>query len=86
MKVLDKIDELELNEDYVKVIISKHKDNWDITIWEKVGSSRYDCRYFVKYLNGIGVIPVEGLDLASLGAANLFLVVYFVVKQQEGGK
>tara|TARA_B100000941_G_C28423120_1_gene509914 strand:- start:267 stop:422 length:156 start_codon:yes stop_codon:yes gene_type:complete len=51
-----------------------------------VGSSRYDCRYFVKYLNGIGLIPVEGLDLASLGAANLFLIVYFVVKQQEGEK
>tara|TARA_B100001250_G_C19152095_1_gene508441 strand:+ start:313 stop:489 length:177 start_codon:yes stop_codon:yes gene_type:complete len=34
-------------------------------------------------LSNIEVIPVEGLKKGSLGAATFFLIVYFVVKQQE---
>ena len=37
-------------------------------------------------LSAIDVIPIEGLEKGSLGAATFFLIVYFIVKQQEGKK
>ena len=40
----------------------------------------------LNFLSAIGVIPIEGLEKGSLGAAIFFLIVYFVVKQQEGKK
>ena len=40
----------------------------------------------LNFLSAIGVIPIEGLEKGSLGAAIFFLIVYFVVKQQEAEK
>ena len=37
-------------------------------------------------LSAIGVIPIGGLQRGSFGGATFFLIVYFVVKQQEGKK
>ena len=49
MKILDKIDELELDEDFVEVLTSKFKENWYGEIWEKVGTNRYGFLCFAKY-------------------------------------
>ena len=40
----------------------------------------------LNFLSAIGLILIEGLERGSLGAAIFFLLVYFVVKQQEGKK
>ena len=40
----------------------------------------------LNFLSAIGVIPIKGLEKGSLGAAIFFLMVYFVVKQQEAEK
>ena len=34
-------------------------------------------------LNSIDVIPIESLKMSSLGGMVFFMIVYFVVKQQE---